>query len=65
MEDHGRLMRVLEQQLAQDIDDDRQGDEGQCADRSQHINGLGRAVLADLVEETGEETHGEERVGGS
>ena len=34
MEDDWGLMGVLEEQLAQDIDHDRQGNKGQCSDRA-------------------------------
>lgn len=53
------LVGALEQQLAQDIDDDGQGDEGQGANKSESPDGLGRAALAEQVNETREKTHGE------
>lgn len=58
VEDDWGLVGVLEEQLAQHIDHDGQCDERQCANRDKGENGLRRAVLAELVEETGEETHG-------
>lgn len=58
VENDGGLVGVLEQELAQDIDHDGQGNERQCADRDEGVDGLRRAVLAELVEETVEETHG-------
>ena len=61
VEDDWGLVRVLEQQLAQNIDHDRQGDKRQRANRDECENGLRRAVLAELVEEAGEETHGGRR----
>jgi hypothetical protein len=52
---------ALEQQLAQDIDDHGQGDEGQRADQSESPDGLGRAALAKQVNKTRKETHDEDK----
>lgn len=41
VKDHRRLMGVLEQQLAQDIDHNGEGDEGQRADQGESPDGLG------------------------
>lgn len=63
VKDHWGLMRLLEQQLAQDIDHDGEGDEEQRADQGESPDGLSRAMLAELVDETGEQAHGD-RLGG-
>lgn len=62
VKDHWRLMGVLEQQLSQDIDHHGEGDEGQRADHGEGPDGLGRTMFAKLVDETGEETHGDKWV---
>lgn len=57
VEDDWGLVGVLEEQLAQHINHDGQGKERQCANGDKCENGLRRAMLAELVEETAEETH--------
>lgn len=60
MENKRGLMRALEQQLTQDIDHDGEGDERQCADRDDGVDGLVGAMLAERVKDCCEETHGDE-----
>lgn len=52
-------MAAFEQQLSEDIDHDGQGDKGQRPHGRQCVDRLGRAMLAEAIEKTGEETHGE------
>jgi hypothetical protein len=60
MEHNRWLMRVLEQQLTQYIDHDGEGNERQCANRHEGVDGLIGAMLAERVENSCEETHGDE-----
>lgn len=52
-------MGILEEQLAQDIDHNGERDERQGTDYGESPDGLGRTMLAHLLDETGEETHGD------
>ena len=58
VEYHRRFIRVLEKQLVQDIQDDGEDDEGSKAGAQEHPDGLGRALLANIVEDGREEPHG-------
>lgn len=62
MEDHRGLLGALEQELLQDIGDNRYSDKGQKAHCAENPNGLSRAVLAELVENSCEETHDCKRI---
>lgn len=52
-------MRALEQQLTKDINHDGEGNERQCADCHDGVDGLVGAMLAKRVENSCEETHGD------
>lgn len=57
VEDDWGLVGVLEQELAQDVDEDGEDEESGPPSTQQHPGGLGRALLADTVEDCCEEPH--------
>ena len=57
MKDHGRFIGVLEEQLPQDIDDGRHGNEGKHPNHAQKPHRLSRATLTDPVQDHREEGH--------
>lgn len=58
MENDGRFIGAFEQELPQDVDDNGHSDEGQYPDYAESPYRLSRAVLAQLVENVCEKTHG-------
>jgi hypothetical protein len=59
VENDGRFIGAFEQELPQDVDDNGHSDEGQYPDYAESPYRLSRAVLAQLVENVCEKTHGD------
>lgn len=57
MKDHWRLIGVLEEDLERDVHQHGEGHKGHQTDAAQNPEGLGRALLAELVEHSGEQPH--------
>lgn len=58
VEDDGRFIGVLEQELAQNVEENCEDDESGPSSSEQHPDGLGRALLADTVKDCCEKPHG-------
>ncbi len=57
VEDQRRLVRVLEEQLAEDVDDDGEDDKGHEAGRDHHRGGSARDHLDHGRGQSGKEAH--------